>query len=362
MKPSFDIPKITEAFAAAALDSSRWRSALELVSAETGSLGALMFPNKGALPYIPVLETMLPSFDIYVRDGWIENDERMRGIPLMIDRGVGTDRDFWSEEHIRKSAYYQDFIQKSGLHGFAGVRVGRGENIWCLSIQRSAGQGEFNRSELRSLAQLSQNLDSIAATASTLAFARGEGALDAFDVTEKAAFLLDRRGDVVRINQAAEAMLGVDVFIRRRRLISRNQAATADLNAAIKDLLWTQAVSSMPVIIFPRHERLPLLVYAIRCPGVAESALSSFYAMVVIVDPEKRSLPSVMTLQAGFDLTPAEARLASALGAGSDLQTEALRLGVSPETLRKHLKSIFAKTGVGRQSELVALLAALLSE
>lgn len=166
----------------------------------------------------------------------------------------------------------------------------------------------------------------------------------------------------MRVNQAAEQLLGEDVFISHKRLFSRSQTASAELNAAIKSLLWAEDASSAPSIIFPRQDRLPLLVYAIRCPGLCESALSSFHALVVIVDPEQRSLPTARTLQAGFDLTQAEARLAVALGSGSDLHTEALKLGVSPETMRKHLKSIFAKTGVRRQSELVATLAVLLSE
>lgn len=362
MKSNFDIAKITEAFAAAAIDSSRWTSAMEMVSAATGAVGALMFPNKGTLPYIPACESMLENFEVYVRDGWIDRDERYRGTSLMIERGVVTDLDFASPEQIRRNPYYQDFIARRDLHGFAGVRVGQGENVWCLSIQRSSAQGMFSRSELRSFAQLAQSLDSIAATASALAFAQGEGALAAFDIAHKAAFLLDRRGDVVRVNHAANAVLGEDVFISRKRLSSRSQAATGELNAAIKSLLWAHAVSSASSIIFPREERLPLLVHAIRCPGLSESALSSFHAMVVIVDPENRSLPTARTLQTGFDLTQAEARLAVALGSGSDLRTEALKLGISPETMRKHLRAIFAKTGVRRQSELVALLAALLSE
>lgn len=362
MKFDFDIARITEAFAAAVLDSTRWNSAMELASAETGSLGALMFPNKGALPYIPVCESMAESFEVYIRDGWIERDERHRGLPTMLERGVVTDLDFTSREHKRHHPYFQDFITRCGLYDFAGVRVGNGENVWCLSIQRTAEQGDFSRSELRSLAQLARSLDSIAETASALAFARGEGALAAFDIAHKAAFLLDRRGEVVRVNQAAEALLGDDVFISHRRLSSRSQAATAELNAAIKNLLWLQSISSSPSMIFPRREGLPLLVHAIRCPGLSESALSSFHALVVIVDPEQRMLPTARTLQTGFDLTQAEARLAIALSSGSDLKTEAKRLCVSPETMRKHLRSIFSKTGVRRQSELTALLAALLSE
>ncbi|KRR19765.1 hypothetical protein CQ14_38815 [Bradyrhizobium lablabi] len=71
-------------------------------------------------------------------------------------------------------------------------------------------------------------------------------------------------------------------------------------------------------------------------------------------------MPAVGTLRTALDLTPAEARLAIALQAGDDIGEAATRLNISPETVRKQLKAVFAKTGVRRQSDLIALLGNLL--
>ncbi|NJL08424.1 MAG: helix-turn-helix transcriptional regulator, partial [Methylacidiphilales bacterium] len=57
------------------------------------------------------------------------------------------------------------------------------------------------------------------------------------------------------------------------------------------------------------------------------------------------------------DLTPAEARVARALIEGQSVTDFARTVGLSPETTRTQLKSVFAKTGTRRQIELVALLA-----
>jgi DNA-binding CsgD family transcriptional regulator len=59
-------------------------------------------------------------------------------------------------------------------------------------------------------------------------------------------------------------------------------------------------------------------------------------------------------------LSEAEARLASRLASGEALEMVTEQFGIAKETGRSHLKSIFAKTGVHRQAELVALLAPLL--
>ena len=55
-------------------------------------------------------------------------------------------------------------------------------------------------------------------------------------------------------------------------------------------------------------------------------------------------------------LTAAEARVASKLLEGLPISEAAKMLGVTALTARTHLKSIFAKTGVRRQSELISLL------
>ena len=60
-----------------------------------------------------------------------------------------------------------------------------------------------------------------------------------------------------------------------------------------------------------------------------------------------------------FDLTPAESRLAALLATGTSIASAAERLRISRETARNHLKAIFSKTGVHRQSELVTLVSQL---
>jgi DNA-binding CsgD family transcriptional regulator len=57
-----------------------------------------------------------------------------------------------------------------------------------------------------------------------------------------------------------------------------------------------------------------------------------------------------------FDLTPAEARFAGALAGGLTLKEAAHSLSITEKSGRTYLGRIFAKTGIGRQAELVSLL------
>ena len=57
-----------------------------------------------------------------------------------------------------------------------------------------------------------------------------------------------------------------------------------------------------------------------------------------------------------FELTPAEAKLALRLAAGDTLRASARTLGVSYETARTTLKSVFHKTNTCRQVALVIVV------
>ena len=61
-------------------------------------------------------------------------------------------------------------------------------------------------------------------------------------------------------------------------------------------------------------------------------------------------------LRRHFGLTPAEAKLALHLAAGETLRSAEAKLGMTYETARTHLKSIFQKTGTCRQAELVVTI------
>ena len=58
-------------------------------------------------------------------------------------------------------------------------------------------------------------------------------------------------------------------------------------------------------------------------------------------------------LKIRLGLSPAEARLVALLFAGGGLRSSAEALGVTYETARTCLKSVFQKTGTHRQAELV---------
>ena len=78
-------------------------------------------------------------------------------------------------------------------------------------------------------------------------------------------------------------------------------------------------------------------------------------AIVYIRDSVGKSTTSIEISKKLFDLTPAETALSLQLTNGLSLEEAAEALNIRRNTARAHLRSIFSKTGVRRQTELVRL-------
>jgi DNA-binding CsgD family transcriptional regulator len=85
-------------------------------------------------------------------------------------------------------------------------------------------------------------------------------------------------------------------------------------------------------------------------------------ALVLLHDPGRHVRHPIKRLRALFGWTDAEARLAQGLLDGHRLAEIASSRRVSVETVRTQLRSLFKKTGVTRQSDLMRILLALPEE
>jgi DNA-binding CsgD family transcriptional regulator len=89
---------------------------------------------------------------------------------------------------------------------------------------------------------------------------------------------------------------------------------------------------------------------------VAVTALPGDLCALIVGDPGRTCSAKVDRIRALYRLTPAESRVLGAVVEGEGSDAAAQRLGMSVHTLRRHLKSIFAKMNVDRQSQLVKVV------
>jgi DNA-binding CsgD family transcriptional regulator len=113
---------------------------------------------------------------------------------------------------------------------------------------------------------------------------------------------------------------------------------------------------SIPV---PRvADNAPFVAHVLPLRGAGLDVFTGATSLLYITPLAQQNPLAAGLLQALFDLTPAEARVAGLIAEGQSVDSITDSLQVSTNTVRTQLKSVFAKTGVGRQAELATLLSA----
>lgn len=90
--------------------------------------------------------------------------------------------------------------------------------------------------------------------------------------------------------------------------------------------------------------------------GLDMDGKSVVRAIVFVTDPAEKVRPLPESLQQRYRLTPPESRLALLPADGRTLRQISEMLGVSRNTLKSQLSSIYSKVGTSRQSDLIRML------
>jgi DNA-binding CsgD family transcriptional regulator len=143
-------------------------------------------------------------------------------------------------------------------------------------------------------------------------------------------------------------------------------SATDGESAALKDLVKSVGKASRGRQIGSRDsafavrrgpEKRPLTLFVRPVTTKTDTPVPNEAAvLVMILDSGSPIETTEAELRQLYGLTATEARLANHLMEGLALEDCCEAMGIRRTTARMHLRNIFAKTGVRRQGELVALL------
>jgi DNA-binding CsgD family transcriptional regulator len=204
---------------------------------------------------------------------------------------------------------------------------------------------------------------------SNLASSEGAGevtldlVLETLDLIDLAILIVDRAGRVFYSNRAARAFLreGQVLRLSAGRLSSVGPKASSGLQGAVAALARNSADR-------PRHGALVPLTDidgTVRAASwvlplsagrlVAKGPCSEGCAVVVVREIARAGAISSEFFARCYGVTQAERRLLQTLAEGMTVTEAGHALKVSPNTVKSHLKSLFAKTGTNRQAELMRL-------
>lgn len=282
-----------------------------------------------------------------------------------------TNEDLFDLQRMRRTDYYQKYLGPLDNHFITGGFVERDDEgrHTVIGFQRHRRAIQFDRDEVDLVQALVPHIRRATHLERILRQERqrAHSAETALDSLCLAACLLDREGRLLHANARGERLLRNEHGLRLRE--GRVVASCSDQAHAFADLLAHgqrgsdgRGVPSAETLLLSERASSPANLLAIVVPlrrsesTVAQSWPGASVALY-IGDLEDTGLLHPDVLCAVYGLTPAEARLAVALGRGRDLPELADDWLVSVETLRTQLKGVFAKSGTRRQTDLVRLLA-----
>lgn len=358
---------VIESVYEAALDETRWSEALKKLAHITDSEAATFWVLDGADQ--PRLPTFLhinldPRFIEEYLDHMVPHDPTVQylvrhpELPIVHDGLVISEREKDRHPYYDWHHRYSDlrFRLVSLTHPAPAVSAG-------VALHRTRQVGRFETKDIEQFTVLHRHIERALAVGFRLGTlgTQQQCATEMFDGNPAAVLFLDHRRRVVFTNRAAEALRydgdGVDLTDAGIVLLHRheNRGLQALIAQSLASLVAPGPDAAMRasrpsgkrpylILVTPVSRRYPLLS-SLR-PAVC----------IVIADPEgQRPLP-IRRLQAVFGLTEAEARLAALLATGEDLQSTAVKLGITYGTARTRLAEIFRKTETRRQGELIKIL------
>jgi DNA-binding CsgD family transcriptional regulator len=289
---------------------------------------------------------------------WSGLDERTRRFMQIKEPRFLTDRDAFTQEELEQIPFYRDHLRRIGLGWCAWTNISfpTGDTVeFC--IERAGNNGPVPLAAIQKLDRLRPHLARASFLSMRASLSRARTSVMSLETVGLPAAILSDKGKLLASNSLFDqsilgAVMGNGDILRFKDKSTQTTFALllaetvgGVQSAQLASFILRDNAESRPNIahIFPlnTHER-----------DVFTGASALFYVTTL---GGQATMPGEL-LQSLFDLTPAEANIAKLIGEGKTISNVSVGLSIQESTVRVHLKSIFSKTGVKRQSDLVRLV------
>jgi DNA-binding CsgD family transcriptional regulator/GAF domain-containing protein len=266
------------------------------------------------------------------------------------------------EAEFLNSEIFNGFAKRIEMFWFVGsVVVLEKQFMGAIGIHRPHGAPAFGAEDKHYLDMLLPHL-----SRAMLLHRRLQGltqdnriVVDALEKLSVGMIAVDAQATVLFANPTAERLLreGLGLTCRQGFLGATDPTKEGELRRLIQQAglaAFGRSGEAGGVLSLPRPEGRPLslLVCPLR-PQALSFGPSIPAALLIFGDPDASPSTPTQALIELYGLTPAEARLMAALVDGERLEDYADRQQISINTARTQSKQIFAKTGHGRQADLI---------
>lgn len=342
----------------AAFVPERWRDVLDEIACHSGSeTGALLIYRDEERPRWRASEKIDAILGDYcTSDAW----QRSELTPYML--AVPPAAFFYDADYFPTEVLERDFMREPlralGLGNQLGALIAMpsGENV-VLTFERRLGVARPSKRDMDMVNGLRPHLARAGMIAARLGLERAQATVSALSALGLPAAVLSSAGRLLATNHLFDDM---------DRLFLPVAFGSVAIAGASANKLFQQTIAAARSAREPVVRSIPVKAVDDRTATVIHvlplrrSAQDIFSGADIIVAATEIgagvNVPAPKILSALFDLTPAEARLATALAAGQSLTQIAHDMNIQFGSARTYLARVFVKTGTNQQSQLVALL------
>jgi len=350
---------IAEAFLTAAVEPEGWLRALALLAEATGSDRAQIVgygpgygPEFNWVNDVP--PGMLEAFGA-VPDGASPRGNFRIAANLVAPAPVLHEAHYDAVRPTLASAAYTDLCHDWHIPYGCQANIHTGpDGLLGLALLRSTANGRTTP-EQRALFDTVRG--DVAAAARLQMTLEGQGhrlLAGTFEAMDIAAFVLDRRMRVRAMSAPAERLLhGGALRLAGGELLLPGAAARALAQAFAGVATGTPAREILTPALRVKLHRLP------ASDAPMHGAMGFAPYAILVAEPLARAPDPATALRTRYRLTATETEIALLLRAGKAREEICARRGITRETLRSHLRAIFAKLGVRRETEAIHVLLAV---
>jgi DNA-binding CsgD family transcriptional regulator len=278
-------------------------------------------------------------------------------------KSVITSQKLCSLSELKTTEVYNDCLLRFDIqHGLFALLENTATSSASVSLFRNASNSEFDDADVRLLRSLADHMERAFKLSKIFSESRARcfGLEAALNGVSCGVLCLDAKGKLVFANTAAQALLyrkdGLDTI--KSKLVATRRDESLKVEQAVTLAIATSGLNgtSSGTTIFVSRRNQPPLELEISPVRLPNGTFQNVAAIVFIRAPLQSRRPTRESLTLRFGLSPAETRVALLLSEGHSLRQISEMLGVSFHTVRSQTKSIFGKTDVRRQSELVRIL------
>ncbi|MDO8399174.1 MAG: helix-turn-helix transcriptional regulator [Bradyrhizobium sp.] len=271
-------------------------------------------------------------------------------------------------EEFRRGRFYREWARPHGWIDIASAVIEKSAtSCTFLSVARREASGLVDADMRRRMALIIPHVRRALLIGKTIHHREAEATCltDILDGLSAGMILVDASGRIVHANAAGSTILAAADFLRRTPC-GRLVAGEAPVNAALREILHGagggDAELGVKGIALPLTARngeryvahvLPLTSGARRKAGLAYDAVAALFVRKAALEAFSPS----GVIGEMYNLTPTELRVLLAIVDVGGVPEVAASLGVAATTIKTHLSRLFEKTGVGRQADLVKLVA-----